>query len=126
MRPRRPLREDPLDGADAIVRSTVVGSVDDVDALVRELETDRRGIPVLLRQYLRLNGKLLGFSVDPAFGRVLDGLIVVDLTTVGFALLAKYLGKEDAQRFLALHRPGERAAETVISTGTKPAHALTT
>jgi len=110
VRPRRPLREDLLDGADAIVRSTVAASIGDVDALVRELETDRRGIPVLLRQYLRLNGKLLGFSVDPAFGRVLDGLIVVDLTTVGFALLAKYLGKEDAQRFLALHRPGERAA----------------
>ena len=27
-----------------------------------------KGMPVLLRQYLRLNGRLLAFSVDPDFG----------------------------------------------------------
>jgi hypothetical protein len=56
---------------------------------------------VLLRHYLKLNAKLLGFSVDPAFGGVLDGLVVVDLLDVDRALQARYLGKEAA-------RPGSR------------------
>jgi len=70
---------------------------------VRELEAERRGMPVLLRQYLKLNAKLLGFSVDPAFGHVLDGLVVVDLLDVDRALLARYLGKDGAAKFLAYH-----------------------
>ncbi len=41
-----------------------------------------KGIPVLLRQYLGLNGKLVSFNVDPAFNNALDGLIVVDLRNV--------------------------------------------
>ena len=58
---------------------------------------------MLLRHYLKLNAKLLGFSVDPAFGGVLDGLVVVDLLDVDQALLARYLGKEAARTFLAAH-----------------------
>jgi putative hemolysin len=105
--PRRPL-PDPADGTDALVHSRVAGTLQDVEALVRELESDRRGMPVLLRHYLKLNAKLLGFSVDPAFGGVLDGLVVVDLLDVDRALLARYLGKDAAQTFVAAHeRPRE-------------------
>jgi hypothetical protein len=43
-----------------------------------DLEPSRVGIPVLLRQYLKLGGKLLGLNVDPEFLDALDGLIVVD------------------------------------------------
>jgi putative hemolysin len=105
--PRRPLPEPP-DGTDALVHSRVAGTLQDVEALVRDLESDRRGMPVLLRHYLKLNAKLLGFSVDPAFGGVLDGLVVVDLLDVDRALLARYLGKDAAQTFVAAHeRPRE-------------------
>jgi len=41
--------------------------LDDLDALVRDIEPDGKGIPVLLRQYLKLNGKLCAFNIDPAF-----------------------------------------------------------
>jgi putative hemolysin len=102
--PKRPLGDDVGHGADAFVRSTVASRVEDVEEIVRELEADRRGMPVLLRQYLKLNAKLLGFSVDPSFGHVLDGLVVVDLLDVEFPLLARYLGKDGASRFLAHHR----------------------
>src|SRR5688500_19705383 len=53
---------------------TAVRDLADVDELVGEIEADRRGVPVLLRQYLKLNAKLLGFNVDPDFGDVLDAL----------------------------------------------------
>lgn len=110
VRPKRPLPPDPHDDAGALVRSTVASSVDDVDAIVRELEAGQRGIPVLLRQYLKLNAKLLGFSVDPAFGHVLDGLIVVDLLDIERSLLARYLGKDGAAGFLEWHAARHPAA----------------
>ncbi|MEZ5294482.1 MAG: GNAT family N-acyltransferase [Vicinamibacterales bacterium] len=101
--PRRPLPEDATDGTEALVQSRVASNVQEVDAIVRELESDQRGIPVLLRHYLKLNAKLLGFSVDPAFGGVVDGLIVVDLLDVDRTLLARYLGKDAAAAFVAAH-----------------------
>jgi putative hemolysin len=66
----------------------------DVSAAIRRLEADGKDMPVLLRQYLRLNAKLLSFSVDPAFGDALDGLMVVDLAEVEPALLARVLGRD--------------------------------
>ena len=106
VRPKRPLAGGGPEGADAFVRSWVASRLEDVDEIVRELEPGRRGMPVLLRQYLRLNAKLLGFSVDPAFGHVLDGLVVVDLLDVDRPLLNRYLGGDGAARFLARHASG--------------------
>lgn len=61
------------------------------------------GLPVLLRQYLGMNGKLVCFNVDPAFNYALDGLIVVDLTTVPARTLGKYMGKQEALDYLEHH-----------------------
>jgi hypothetical protein len=61
------------------------------------------GMPVLLRQYLKLNAKLLGFNVDPDFGDVLDGLMLVDLTKVQRAILVRYMGRGEAAQFLEHH-----------------------
>ena len=66
-------------------------------------------MPVLLRQYLRLNASLLGFNVDPAFGDALDALMMVDLTRVQPNILERYLGRTGAVRFLAHHRDPERS-----------------
>jgi hypothetical protein len=58
---------------------------------------------VLLRQYLKLNARLLGFSVDPAFANVLDGLVLVDLLGVRPALLQRYLGRDAAATIRVAH-----------------------
>ncbi len=104
VRPKCPLGPNAGHETDAFLRSSVVSRVDEVDEIVRELEAGQRGMPVLLRQYLKLNAKLLGFSVDPSFGHVLDGLVVVDLLDVEHCQLTRYLGKDGASRFLAHHR----------------------
>ncbi len=78
-------------------------TVEEADALVSKLERDGRGMPVLLRQYLKLNARLLGFNVDPAFGDVLDALMMVDLTKVDPRILRRYFGQADAQAFLDHH-----------------------
>jgi putative hemolysin len=64
---------------------------------------DRESMPVLLRQYLKLNARVVGFNVDPHFHDALDALMVVDLTTVAPAILARYFGREGADAFLAYH-----------------------
>jgi putative hemolysin len=116
VRPRRPLPSPDDSASDALVASRVVSSLEQVEEIVRELELDQRGMPVLLRQYLKLNAKLLGFSVDPAFGHVLDGLVVVDLLEIEDSLLTRYLGKEGAAAFRAWHRPETPAAEPRLVT----------
>ena len=81
--------------------SATVERLEDVSALIRGLEPDGKDMPVLLRQYLKLNARLLGFSIDPAFGNVLDGLVVVDLDEVEPAILARYMGRAEAAAFRA-------------------------
>lgn len=70
--------------------------VDDLDRLVRELEPDGKGVPVLVRQYLKLGGRLCAFHLDRGFGDCLDGLIVVDLARCEQKQLERYLGREGA------------------------------
>jgi putative hemolysin len=74
--------------------------LEDLSDCVSDLEPSRSGVPVLLRQYLKLGGKLLGFNLDPEFSDTLDGLIVVDLTKTEPRLLERYLGKAEALEFL--------------------------
>ena len=81
--------------------------LEDLSDVVSDLEASRAGIPVLLRQYLKLGGKLLGFNVDPEFSEALDGLILVDLTKTEPRLLDRYLGKAAASEFLKHHMGSE-------------------
>lgn len=94
-------------GAASVVK--VPTSVDEANRLVSSLEADGKGMPVLLRQYLKLNARLIGCNVDPSFGDVLDALMLVDLMRVDRALLARYFGREGASIFLA-HHAFERSA----------------
>lgn len=80
-----------------------VRSIDDVSALISEIEEDSKGVPVLLRHYLKLNGTLLSFNVDADFGHCVDGLIVVDLTNSDQRLLKSYLTPKGLESFLAYH-----------------------
>jgi hypothetical protein len=52
---------------------------------------------------LKLSAKLLGFNVDPDFGDVLDGLMLVDLLKVDKPILARYMGAENIATFRAFH-----------------------
>ena len=84
-------------------------SVEEANRLVTEAEADGKGVPILLRQYLTLNAKLLGFNVDPQFGDALDALMTVDLTTIDAAILNRYLGRQATGEFLARHRAVQSA-----------------
>lgn len=89
--------------------SAIPQSIEEANRLVVQAEADGKGVPILLRQYLKLNARLIGFNVDPAFGDALDALMMVDLTTVDLAILNRYFGRQEATRFLAWHRRPQSA-----------------
>lgn len=102
--PRHPKRPAPL-AADIVLPKTI----EQAQTLVSRLERDGKGVPVLLRQYLKLNARLIGFNVDPDFGDALDALMMVDLTQVHRHILARYLGAETARQVLTKHAPATAA-----------------
>ncbi|KDM90764.1 lysophospholipid acyltransferase family protein [Photobacterium galatheae] len=81
---------------------TALADVQLLSRVIARMDTGK-SVPVLLRQYLGLNGKLVCFNVDPDFNDALDGLIVVDLTRVPEKTLAKYMDPEKASAYLAYH-----------------------
>ena len=91
VKPRNPPR-DRLSRAERETLAALVRDADDISALVSEIEADCKGLPILLRHYLRLNAFLLSFNLDASFGNCVDGFIVVDLRTAEPKLLRRYLG----------------------------------
>jgi len=102
VRPRRPFRDrtrtSTPDGAIPAPRS-----LEELSRRIAQIEPDRKGVPVLLRQYLQLGGRLLGFNLDRNFADTLDGLIMVDVRQVDAAVLERYMGKRGAAAFRAYH-----------------------
>jgi hypothetical protein len=66
---------------------------------VAELEPDQKGLPILVKEYVKLGGQFLAFSVDPAFQAAMDGLVVVDLDRTSSRLLSLHMGPENYERF---------------------------
>ena len=78
-----------------------IRSVEGISELVSVIEQDNKGMPILLKQYLKLGGRMLGFNVDNNFNDCLDGLVLVDLYDTDPKVLRRYMGKEGASAFLA-------------------------
>jgi putative hemolysin len=96
---------NPVDVQPAPLSSIAIPrSIDEANRLVARAQADGDGVPILLRQYLKLNARLLGFNVDPNFGDALDALMMVDLAAVDPAILNRYFGRQGAARFLVRHR----------------------
>jgi hypothetical protein len=83
------------------VPSNVPESIDDLSGLIAGLERDGKGLPILLKQYLKAGGRVLGFNVDRRFSHVLDALVMVDLRVAPVSLMERHLGKTGARAFAA-------------------------
>jgi putative hemolysin len=109
IRPKHPPRAS-ADGAHELESFARVFSLDDISDWVSLFESDGKGVPVLVRHYMKLGGKFVGFNVDAKFSNVLDGLLMVDLRKAKPELLARYLGKEGSAEFLRMHAAQTKAA----------------
>ena len=74
-----------------------------LDMLLSELNPEVQGIPVLLRQYLWLGGKVLGFNLDPVFSNVIDGLVMVDMLETKPSIMRRFMGTAQAEAYLNHH-----------------------
>jgi putative hemolysin len=63
------------------------------------LEPDGKGLPILVREYIKLGGQFLAFSLDPDFQNAMDGLVAVDLDRANPRLLSLYMGPENYECF---------------------------
>ncbi|MGR5172535.1 lysophospholipid acyltransferase family protein [Vibrio owensii] len=98
--PSNPLPEHHRDWNTSML--TALGDLQLLSRVIARID-EGKGVPVLLRQYLSLNGKLVCFNVDPAFNNALDGLITVDLRDVQEKTLARYMGREQTHEYLTYH-----------------------
>ncbi len=53
------------------------GDMQKLDRFISGIEPGYLNIPVLLKQYIRQNAKIIGFNVDPNFNDSLDGLMIL-------------------------------------------------
>ena len=105
VRPRHPFRPQQARGLH--LQPCELRDLDDVSAFIADIEVDRKGVPVLLRQYLKLGGRLLGFNVDPDFANVLDVLVMLDLRQTSPRILGRYMGTAGAKEFLDRQTAGD-------------------
>jgi len=101
--PRRPFRPAGLRPWDCRCMTHALRDLDELSQPITDVEADGKGLPILLRQYAKIGGRLVGFNVDRKFSNVLDGLVVVDLRQTDAAVLERYMGREGAARFRQLH-----------------------
>ncbi|ASF99010.1 lysophospholipid acyltransferase family protein [Vibrio anguillarum] len=96
---------NPLPKQQAPWNASLLSALADLQLLSKVIARldEGKSVPVLLRQYLGLNGKLVSFNVDPDFNDALDGLVVVDLRNVPVRSLSRYMGTKEAYEYLTHH-----------------------
>ena len=52
--------------------------INKIERIILDVEPGYR-LPLLLKKYMEINGKIIGFNIDPKFNNCLDGLMVLDL-----------------------------------------------
>ena len=100
VRPRRPFRCPRIGCIDQVALLSTFRDIDDISLLISEIEKDGKGVPVLLKHYLKLNGRLLSFNLDKAFSNALDGLLLVDLRQTDPKILKRFIGPQGAEQIL--------------------------
>jgi len=109
--PRRPFQPAWIRPGDSPTACARLKNLEDLADPIGDLETDGKGIPILLKQYAKLGGRLVSFNVDRNFSDVLDGLVLVDLRLTDPGVLARYMGKDGVAAFRRYHglpvSPGE-------------------
>ena len=102
VQPRTPIPRFPIRGIGP-EQVRVVKKLSDVTELLKEIETEHENVPVLLRQYLRLGAKTIGYNLDPEFSDVHDALLYVDLRKTEPKILQRYMGRERLREYYQLH-----------------------
>lgn len=80
-------------------------AIEEISMLVSKIEKDNKGVPTLIKHYLKLNGQFLAFNLDKTFANVIDGLVWVDLLKTDPKLIERFLSPAGTRTFYAYHNP---------------------
>ena len=83
----------PINNIDTDILFENTDDINKLDKFIKDVEISDFNIPVLLKKYIKLNGKIIGFNVDPKFNQALDGLLILDLYDVPIQIITA-LSKE--------------------------------
>ncbi len=81
----------------------MVCDINEVSEIISDIEKDAKGIPILLKHYMKLGGQFLGFGKDPKFSNSIDALVLVDLAQTDPKILERYMGRHGLESFLQFH-----------------------
>jgi len=90
-----------------------IGALEALEALLRSIEADGRGLPPLLRQALQLGAVVLGCNGGREAAGSTDVLLLVELDALEPERLARFLGRDAAGRFAGAARGGHLRATTL-------------
>ncbi len=76
-----------------IVVQQANADINKIDKFISDVEPEVFRLPILLKKYTKLGGKIISLNVDPLFNDCLDGLLVLDLFNVPFDVITS-LSKE--------------------------------
>jgi putative hemolysin len=79
--PRKPFVPD-FGNVDKDILFETAKDLNKLDKIVKDAEIADYRMPVLLKKYIQLGGKIACFNIDPKFNDSLDGLMVLDLYDV--------------------------------------------
>jgi putative hemolysin len=83
---------------------TSESDINKIERIIIDIEPGYR-LPVLLKKYLEINGRIIGFNIDPKFNYCLDGLLILDLYNIPLEFirgLSRQLNDESIiKRFIA-------------------------
>ena len=92
-------------------RDIDIGDPEELSQVIAMLEPDGKGIPTLLRHYLRCGARILSFNIDREFSNVIDGLVVVDLDRADRTVIRKFMGEDGYKSYFG----DETASPTEVS-----------
>ena len=101
--PRKPFRPPMLRTWDWQAMCNALRDLNQLAEPISDMEVDGKGLPILLKQYAKVGGELVGFNVDRHFSNVLDGLVVVDLRQTEPSVLERYMGRDGLAKFYRYH-----------------------
>ncbi|HTQ53128.1 MAG TPA: GNAT family N-acyltransferase [Bryobacteraceae bacterium] len=98
IRPRKPFRHIHGGSFDAQAITRFLKEVEELSAPIADLESDGKGVPILIKQYMKAGGRVLGFNIDPHFSHVLDVLMMADLRHAPRPVVDRFLRGRSSTR----------------------------
>jgi putative hemolysin len=107
VRPRQPVGRWSAAPKELEPAYTMLGDINDFSEAISDIEKDAKGIPILVKHYVKLGGQFLGFGEDPAFSKSIDALVLIDLARTDPKILERYMGQSGSGSFLRFHSIGD-------------------